>query len=595
MKKVRDWSIQKKISGLFLGCFLALLTCVLMILYDVYKEQIYGQLIQRGHYEDELIVHQIETTQQNAESCCNNIIINLNLAIGSKEGVIGKPDKYDQRIKEKILGVMENNFLLFPDINRITIIYENGDMYSKQKNREFVCSTGNQSLIQSFQNANADTLGVWYDSSADAGNICFLKVFRDIRGNVQIGYVLLELEESILYKTYQNKKTDNPSEIYVSSENEVLLSSTQRDLVNEVYQETEMKKRKTLSEEVYRDINQKKKDFRFYVQEYKTSQGWNVVTILNVKAVMQGLKIISNKILCVGGILMISFSFFTLLLLKQIINPVVALAAHMRKMGIHRLKKIEERESRDEVGVLITSFNQMVEMNGKLIRKIAQDEKEKKQLELSLLQMQIKPHFLYNTLDTAFCLNSMKKHKEANQVLKQLAGYYRLVLNHGDEWISFSEELDAVEKYLAIQSMRYSDQVTYSISVDEEMYEFRIPKMTLQPLVENSIYHGIKPSGREGHILITGELCNEEAIISVTDDGVGMTEEMFEAILSGKQQSTDQESFGMKSVMERMHLFYGNDTKMELSKVPIGTSIVLTINLKKEEGNKSEISGIVGG
>lgn len=223
----------------------------------------------------------------------------------------------------------------------------------------------------------------------------------------------------------------------------------------------------------------------------------------------------------------------------------------------------------------------MVDMNGKLIQKVEQNEKEKRRLELALLQMQIKPHFLYNTLDTAFCLNSMQKHQEANHVIKQLAEYYRLVLNHGDEWINFVEELDAVEKYLEIQSVRYSNLISYTIDVDEELYGFRIPKMTLQPLVENAIYHGIKPAGRKGNILISGELCDDKVKIAVIDDGVGMSQAMFDEILNGKRKSTDGESFGMKSVVERLRLFYG-DAKMDLGQTDEGTSIVLSIDLRKD-------------
>ena len=361
------------------------------------------------------------------------------------------------------------------------------------------------------------------------------------------------------------------------------ISSDQRESVHQVYQEMDEDKKMEISDEIYRKLLEKKeKDSNSYIREYQTSQGWTVVSVLDLSAGKRGLSIITANIVAISIVLMVGFGFAMMMILRKIMNPVVVLAEHMRKTGENLIEKIEEPESRDEVGTLISSFNQMVDTNSSLVQKIAQDEKEKRQLELALLQMQIKPHFLYNTLDTAFCLNSMRMHREANYVIKQLAGYYRLVLNHGDEWISFSEELDAVEKYLDIQSVRYSELISYSISVDEELYEFRIPKMTLQPLVENAIYHGIKPCGRKGHILIMGEFCNDEVTISITDDGIGMTEEMFEDILSGKRKSTDRESFGMKSVAERLRLFYGENAKMELSKTVMGTCIVLTVNLRKD-------------
>lgn len=583
MKRFRNLSIQKKISGLFLGCFLVLLFCIILVLHDVYKEQMYEELIQRGHYEDELILHQMERMEQNMESCCNNMIINLNLSIGSKEGLLGSPAKYNNTIREKILGVMENNFLLYPDVSQILIAYENGDVYLKERNRNFLFSQGEQNLILEFRESGVDTRGMWYFYPGAEPAVYFLKVFRDIAGNVPVGYIMLRMDEKVIYQTYQNEKTENPSEIYIFDENQGLISSTQRDVVQEIYTAGSLEKRQELSKETEQELRKRAGKRDQYVKWYRTSKAWEIVTVLDIKAGMQGVRVITGNIVGVSMILMALFFLFTFRILKKIMHPVIALADHMRRTGAHQIQKIEERPVQDEVGILISSFNQMVETNGKLIQRVAQDEKEKRQLELALLQMQIKPHFLYNTLDTAFCLNRMKQYQEAGRVIKELAGYYRLVLNHGAEWIGFSEELDAVEKYLSIQSIRYGELLSYAISVDEELYEFQIPKMTLQPLVENAIYHGIKPKGEKGHILIVGELRNDEVTISIIDDGIGMTQQMFEEILSGKRESMDQESFGMKSVLERLRLFYGKGTRMELNPVPIGTSIELTIDLKKED------------
>lgn len=590
MKRFRNLSIQNQISGLFLVCFLILLVGIIFVLHDVYKKQMYHELVQGRHYEDELILHQIEQLEQNVESCCNNMIINLNLAIGSKEGIIGSPDKYDQKIREKILGVIDNNFLLFPDISAMAVVYENGDMYFKERYGNFIYTQYNDELVDKIKETDADTLGIWYYYPKSGPGVYFLKVFRNITENSQIGYVILELKEDVIYKTYGNQTTDNPSDIYIFDNNDIFISSTRKELVERAYGNNAPRERMRLSEEILLEIDQQLQN-GYYVKRYQTKQGWLMISVLDIEAGMQGLRIITWNIVGIGITLALVSFFIMHRILRRIMHPVVALANHMREKGMHRILEIQEYSARGEVGILISSFNQMVDTNEKLIQRIARDEKEKRHLELALLQMQIKPHFLYNTLDTAFCLNRMKQHQKADAVIKQLARYYRLVLNHGDEWISFSEELEAVENYLAIQSVRYSELMSYAICVDE-MCGFKIPKMTLQPLVENAIYYGIKPSGRKGHILISAEICKDEVAISITDDGVGMTQEMFEEILSGKRKSTDQESFGMKSVMERLQLFYGDETRMELSKMPMGTSIVLNIHLKEES---SEISSAAGG
>lgn len=150
MKKIRDMSIQKKNSCLFLGCFLVLLLCIIVVLHYVYRKQIHQELIQKVHYEDEMIVNQMEQLSQNVESCCNNLIINLNLTIDTKAGIIDKPEMYDQRIKEKLVAVMENNFLLFPDISQISVLYNNGNLYTKDAGRTYSFSEDNFELLEEF-------------------------------------------------------------------------------------------------------------------------------------------------------------------------------------------------------------------------------------------------------------------------------------------------------------------------------------------------------------------------------------------------------------------------------------------------------------
>ena len=584
MKKIRDMSIQKKNSCLFLGCFLVLLLCIIVVLHYVYRKQIHQELIQKVHYEDEMIVNQMEQLSQNVESCCNNLIINLNLTIDTKAGIIDKPEMYDQRIKEKLVAVMENNFLLFPDISQISVLYNNGNLYTKDAGRTYSFSEDNFELLEEFEKTNVDTRGAWYYQKCEEPAVYFVKVFRSIQINSKVGYILLKLNEEAIFRNYRNQREETPVELYVFDKNDSLLSSSQRESVNRIYKEIDLDKRTEASQKLYwQQVQERKWNPDYHVMEYETDTGWTVVSVLDVKKGMQGLRMITGNIIIVSLILMVFFFIITWRMQKRILYPVVELANHMRKTGENQIQKIPEKDSKDEVGLLVSSFNQMVETNSRLIQRVAQNEEEKRYLELALLQNQIKPHFLYNTLDTAFCLNQMGLHKDASYVIKQLAGYYRLVLNHGAEWISLSQELDALEKYLDIQSVRYNEWLSYSVQVDEELYGFQIPKMTLQPLVKNAIYHGIKPSGRKGHIWITGELCKDGILLSVTDDGVGMTRQVFDEILTGERESTDGESFGVRSVTERLRLFYGEGTKVELADTDMGTSIILKVSLKEKE------------
>ena len=573
-------SMRKKIICLFLGCFVILLISVILILHNIYSKQIYKEMVQRGSYEDGLIMQQMEGLSQNVKSCCNNMILGLNSALGNGMDA----DKgYNQKIREKILNVIDSNFILFPDINQISVLYNNGDMYTKEKFGNLNYESDTQALAEQFKKDSIDTKGSWMFRSGEEPAVYYLKVLNEIKNNNQIGYVWVRLEEEMIYQNYQTQKTDSMSEIYIFNENKVLLSSNQRTLVESIYKEEVIENKCEESEKIYQSLA--KRDKSYLIKEYLTTNGWTVISSLNIGSGMKNLRQVTSNIILTSLVLMCIFTLITMLILKKIMNPIVVLARHMRKTGVRPLCKIQETNSHDEIGNLISSFNQMVDMNEDLITQVKLDAKEKRRLELDLIQSQIKPHFLYNTLDTAFCLNEMERHSDANHVIKQLAGYYRQVLNRGDEWTSLAEELGAVEKYLEIQSVRYGELIHYNILVDPELMGFKIPKMTLQPLVENAIYHGIKPRRGSGHITIGGTLSSGTVKITVSDDGVGMSQAVFADILSGKQTGTDKESFGLKSVVERIRLYYGEHAKIICEEVSVGTKLVLSIDIRKEEEN----------
>ena len=580
MIRFESITMRKKIICLFLGCFGIFLIGIILILHDIYRKQIYQELLQREAYEDKLILQSLDNLSQNVESCCNNMIMELNVSLdGAKERSSATSENMQVK-KDKVLAVLENNLLLFPDISEITVVYNNGEMYTKEKNKTFVVSYGNSSVVEKFQDTNVDTRGKWYQRPDKDKSVYYLKVLNEIDTNMQKGYVLIRLEENTIYLNYKGQKKDELSQIFIFDNEGILLSTNQREKLSQEDGKPRTEELKTASERLYSDV--KKNTKKFAVNEYQTAQGWKVLSALNIDIGMRGLRVITRNIILLSIVLSVIFMSIILLILKKIMKPIVVLSQHMRKTGANPLCKIQEVHTKDEIGNLISSFNRMVDMNEAMIKQLKKEEKEKRRLELSLLQTQIRPHFLYNTLDTAFCLNGMDRHEEANRVIKQLAGYYRLVLNKGNEWISLAEELSAVEKYLDIQSIRYSELVDYTVSVDEELFEFQIPKMTLQPLVENAIYHGIKPLNEKGHILILGELCEDDVTISIIDNGIGMSQELFDEILSGRKSGTYKESFGLKSVAERLRLFYGEDASLELENLPIGTGITLSISLRRD-------------
>lgn len=597
-KRLKNLSIQQRISYSFTLFFTVLVICIIFVLRGIYSSQMYEKLMQGRSYEDNLIVQQMAGLASNTGSCCNSIIVNLNNTLELNGSPLFYPNLYNTTTKKKILNIIENSFLLYPDVGHIAVLYNNGDMYEKERNRSYRSSDGNLELVKQFGKMGITTTGQWYYSlkieSAFSGfNLHYVKVLRDVESNSDVGYIILELVEQRLYETYQYKDGAPEVDIYLTDQNGMLLSSDDREAMEALRAAPDYDAQFAYSKEVLGHAEEKKGMSGFRVGSYQVNDTWRLTTVLDVKASLSAVNNMTIVIIIVSLLLLCVFNALSTVIARRIARPISQLSEHMRKFTHSLPENLPDTDVENEEGILISSFNQMVRMNRELFENVTNEKREKRRLELALLQAQIKPHFLYNTLDTIFCLNSMDCYKDASRMIKLLADYYRLVLKKGLDWIWMDQELEALQKYLEIQSVRYNDSLSYSIEMPEELRAFKIPKLTLQPLVENAIYHGIKPKNGRGHILVTGELVDDWAYIYVVDDGIGMSRETFRRILSGEQKGADMddissadkmhsmESFGLKNVSERLKMYYGQGTCIQLDDTPIGTSIALCINLKR--------------
>ena len=216
----------------------------------------------------------------------------------------------------------------------------------------------------------------------------------------------------------------------------------------------------------------------------------------------------------------------------------------------------------DEIAVLTESFNNMTEEIGILVDDIKHQEENLHIAEVKLLQAQINPHFLYNTLDAIVWLAEEKKSEEVVSMVTSLSDFFRTTLSKGEEFITVREERLHIESYLKIQQFRYQDIMEYEINMDESIYSYVIPKLTLQPLVENALYHGIKNKRGKGMIQITGTKEGDALVFQVRDNGRGMTEEELKRlsqIIEKKETDEGKGGFGLANVNQRIRYYYGEE------------------------------------
>lgn len=234
----------------------------------------------------------------------------------------------------------------------------------------------------------------------------------------------------------------------------------------------------------------------------------------------------------------------------------------------------------DEIAVLSHGFNEMAENMQTLVDQVREDEQKMRKADLRLLQEQINPHFLYNTLDTIVWMIECDKSDEATEMVVALSDFFRLVLSKGKEFISIRMEEQHIRSYLQIQEKRYHDIMEYHIDISPELYEYQIPKMTLQPIVENALYHGIKYKRSKGIIDISGELTGNLIYLTVSDDGAGMDEENLKNLsheILKPCKETDR-GFGLANVNERIRMYFGEEYGIHIESAPgRGTKITIVI------------------
>ena len=329
----------------------------------------------------------------------------------------------------------------------------------------------------------------------------------------------------------------------------------------------------------------------FFIQSsYIDKTDWQIVNIVPYNTVSS--KINTQRIILIiivlifgGASLWAGFYFFNTI--NKRLSKVIK---GMREVHTDTLDNFIENDSDDELGELVNNYNYMIAKMSVLVDEQYKSGKAIKNAELKALQSQINPHFLYNTLDMINWMAYKNMNSEISSAVKKLAKFYKLSLNKGKDVITIEDEVKHVSLYTEIQNMRYSNRISLEIDINDFIRTCKIPKITLQPIVENSITHGIFAKGDvEGKILITGSIDNNAIYLRISDDGIGIKENDLSFILSEKKVKSNSTSskgsgYGIKNINERLKLYYGDDYGLSFSSIyEKGTTVTIKIPIIEEE------------
>lgn len=288
-------------------------------------------------------------------------------------------------------------------------------------------------------------------------------------------------------------------------------------------------------------------------------------------------------------VLILFLSYFIPL---SITRPILRVEEVTKQVASGNLSVRSDVEDGVEVRALSESLNTMIDKINELLEQVTKEQIRLRKAEFELLQAQINPHFLYNTLDTIIWLAETGEQKKVVSMVGSLSDFFRSTLSRGKDIVTLKEELQHVRSYLEIQQVRYQDILQYEIEAPEELYLCQIPKMTIQPLVENALYHGIKNKRGVGQIRIRCKKEDNVCRIRIEDNGIGVTKERLAQVQDGilHKVLTGKDIYGLYNVHERIRLNFGEDYGISIeSEYGEGTVVSIVVPyVERTEENKTE-------
>ncbi|GIP33261.1 sensor histidine kinase [Paenibacillus sp. J2TS4] len=319
--------------------------------------------------------------------------------------------------------------------------------------------------------------------------------------------------------------------------------------------------------------------------------GWRAVLVQPKDELLQEIRYIKYfTVLLTAVLLLVSFIFIRLIA-RWVTNPLRKLQRLMNRAKDGDLNVRFASEYRDEIGALGYRFNDMIEQIQQLLKQVVEESQAKRKAEMKALQAQINPHFLYNTLDEIYWKTLDSPDSSASEIILSLSRFFRLSLNKGEEMTTVAKEMEHVEQYLKLVNVQYRRQFSYEVTVDERTKAIRMPKIILQPLVENSVLHAFKANDYRDHrIDVSSEWLDPDQVrLRVADNGCGMEPEWVEQLngplsmgTAGKKPSTP--GYAMANVKERLWYAFGEQASFRIeSTLGEGTVIDIVIRVTEME------------
>lgn len=491
--------------------------------------------------------------------------------------------KYDRGKEIKAYASNLINFNQY--IDNVLISDNYGNIYYTAGRGEWISPEDYEKCLN--REAAYENWGAAFWTPYRENEVMISKLVFDYENMKPIGSVAVGIDTAYFAERYENIVGNGSGIAVFNKSGEILLASDRRTeeiakIIKENYPEGQGE-----SEEIYYQNNK-------YISIWKKTSD-SRISVMNVLSQSEISSRIYKKLMLpfiLLGCAAILFSVVLALMISgQISRNVKILLEYTKKLGRGDFSGEIEPECYDEVGMLGEEFNNMSLKIQKLLKTVAQERIQKKnsqlkamEFEYDALQAKINPHFLYNTLESISSLAKIKGQEKISESIYFLGEYLRETISNKKKFVTLEEELENVCHYLEVQKLSYGDRIQAAFQTEEWTLEMMVPKLILQPLVENAILHGLEGKVGKGHICVSSRCFEKKLLIEIKDDGVGMTEERIQAVMENKMDfKPGHTKVGIWAVHKRIQILYGDmygvSIKSEENK---GTSVIVQMPIKFE-------------
>jgi two-component system sensor histidine kinase YesM len=429
--------------------------------------------------------------------------------------------------------------------------------------------------------------GLHYDPFSGAGENTELvlpisRVMKDFNHLNNIAYIQVMLDGTAILDKINQIKLGKTGRFFVVDELGKIMIDSDINKINDRISNS------TLYDHVIKwnelEFEFQEDGIHYYGVKQSISNGWTIVGIVPIHEITDQLLTIQTIVILssiIFGILAITLGYF---FAKRFTDPIEVLTTQMKRVGEGDLHIRTSVQTSDEIGIMSMEFNRMLDKVEHLMDQVNIEQIQKKEAELRAVKHRINPHFLFNTLSTVKWLMKFKQVDRANKALSALTRLLEANMGKKGTFVTIKDEVDIIEKFIEIMQIRYEQTFVLKLDIEPEINEFLIPQMLLQPIVENAIFHGIVPTGKEGIIEIIGQRKGEGVEILLCDNGRGMEEVKLTEIRQATARPNTSLGIGLLHVFDSVNLYFAPNSRVDIESNPNGTTVKLNLQPKSLRG-----------